>query len=89
MGGKKAEGGRVARGLLDFARTGFANGIGIEQQAGHPLGGIGRVAAAVAPVMVGVEGAEVELAHEVGDETGQMAFRQSAAQRGRQEELVE
>lgn len=90
VGGEVAEGDAVVGGLLDAARTGEAGGVAIEQQPREHFRVIARGAAAVLAPVGFQNRIEIQLADDLGDEAGQVIFRQPVVQgRRQQERLIE
>jgi hypothetical protein len=81
----EAERHRLIGRALDLARTEYASGIAIQQQAQQHFGGVGFPTAR--PV-VRIQGREVKQSHAVYHEAGQMVGRQTVAQPHRQIERL-
>jgi hypothetical protein len=90
IGGQVAEGDVVVGGPFDGAGARDADAIAVEQQAGHQEGVIGGESTGVFAVVIGVEGGQVEFAHDIGDEAGQMILGEPVFEgRGQEEGLIE
>jgi len=87
IGRKVAEGQIVEGGPLDAPRTGDADGVTVQQQAGHHQGIVGGLAATVFLVL-GIEGRQVQLFHHVANATGQVIVGKPVVEGKREKELL-